>query len=171
MMLKQNRLNGALSINLFLLWPPFAHFLISSSRLGKPVLSPGLTEQHIVDHLLVCLAVAVGQRGKRMSHLCQKSVILASIIQRLTISRTHLSLYMAPAAAVLPGPAAAPCMVPALACNGNALKKRISALINYLHWSIEISGIGMWLFFQSWNQHLKDNISILGTGKKECIWK
>lgn len=71
MMLKQNRLNAALSINLFLLFPSFAHFLIFSSCFCKPVLSPGLTEQHIVDHLLVCLAVAVSQWGKWMPHLDQ----------------------------------------------------------------------------------------------------
>ena len=79
MMLEQNKLNAALSINLFLLFPPFSHFLIFSSRLGEPMLSPSLTEQHIVDHFLVCLAVAVGQRGKRMPHLlCKVSVLIIS---------------------------------------------------------------------------------------------
>ena len=82
MMLKQSMLNAALSINLFLLFPPFAHVLTSSSRLGKPVLSPSLTEQHIVDHLLVCLAVAVGQRGKRVPHLYQSSQGLFSKQQK-----------------------------------------------------------------------------------------
>ena len=82
MMLKQSMLNAALSINLFLLFPPFAHVLTSSSRLGKPVLSPSLTEQNIVDHLLVCLAVAVGQRGKRMPHLYQSSQGLSSKQQK-----------------------------------------------------------------------------------------
>ena len=71
MMLKQSMLNAALSINLFLLFPPFAHVLTSSSCLGKPVLSPSLTEQHIVDHLLVCLAVAVGHWREWVAHLCK----------------------------------------------------------------------------------------------------
>ena len=71
MMLKQNRLNAALSINLFLLFPPLAHVLIFGSRFGKSVFSPSLTEQHIVDHLLVCLAVAVGQWRKWVANLYQ----------------------------------------------------------------------------------------------------
>ena len=70
-MLEQNRLNAALSINLFLFFSPFAHILIFSSRFGKSVLPPSLTEQHIVDHLLVCLAVAVGQWREWVAHLYQ----------------------------------------------------------------------------------------------------
>ena len=70
-MLKQNRLNAALSINLFLLFPPLAHVLIFGSGFGKSMLSPSFTEKHIVDHLLVCLTVAVGQRRKWVAHLYQ----------------------------------------------------------------------------------------------------
>ena len=122
MMLKQIRLNAALSINLFLFFSPFAHVLIFSSCFGKSVLSPSLTEQHIVDHLLVCLAVAVGQWREWVAHLYQvRDQAMVPYVQKLTISRTHLSLYFAATAAVLPGPAAAPCIVPALACNETGL--------------------------------------------------
>ena len=110
-----------------------------------------------MDHLLVCLAVAVGQWRKWVAHLHQvrdQTMVLSKNEQKLTISRTHLSLYFAATAAVLPGPAAAPCIVPALACDEMCLRTDLK-LINYLHWCIEISGVGMWLILQSWDQHLK----------------
>ena len=46
----------------------------------------------------------------------------------LTISRTHLSLYLAAAMAVLPGPAGAPCIVAALACRIEQMLK-LSSLV------------------------------------------
>ena len=46
----------------------------------------------------------------------------------LTISRTHLSLYLAAATAVLPGPAGAPCIVAALACRIEQMLK-LSSLV------------------------------------------
>ena len=78
-----------------------------------------------MDHLLVCLAVAVGQWRKWVAHLHQvrdQTMVLSKNEQKLTISRTHLSLYFAATAAVLPGPAAAPCIVPALACDEMCLR-------------------------------------------------
>ena len=123
-MIKHDKVNAALSIYLFLFFPSFAHILIFSSRFGKSVLSPSLTKQHIVDHLLVCLAVAVGQWREWVAHLYRvRDQVMVPYVQKLTISRTHLSLYFAATAAVLPGPAAAPCIVPALACNEMHLRK------------------------------------------------
>ena len=47
----------------------------------------------------------------------------------LTISRTHLSLYLAAAMAVLPGPAGAPCIVAALACRNEQMLKLFSLVL------------------------------------------
>ena len=72
-----------------------------------------------MDHLLVGLTVAVGQGGEGMANLMglKGSNRGFSMRKILTISRTHLSLYLAAAMAVLPGPAGAPCIVAALACR------------------------------------------------------
>ena len=52
-----------------------------------------------------------------------------SIQKGLTISRTHLSLYLAAATAVLPGPAGAPCIVAALACRIEQMLKLFSLVL------------------------------------------
>ena len=76
-----------------------------------------------MNHLLVGLTVAVGQWGEGMANLMglKGSNRGFSMWKILTISRTHLSLYLAAAMAVLPGPAGAPCIVAALACRNREM--------------------------------------------------
>ena len=81
-----------------------------------------------MNHLLVGLTVAVGQWGEGMANLMglQGSNRGFSMQKILTISRTHLSLYLAAAMAVLPGPAGAPCIVAALACRNEHILRLFS---------------------------------------------